>query len=48
MADGGNVYLLVDSRGPLITKAQYRAVTFKVVDAVAGSTVSGMVFGVEE
>ena len=35
VADGDNVYLLVDSGGRLITKAQYRAVTFKVVDAVA-------------
>jgi len=35
VADGDNVYLLVDSAGRLITKAQYRAVTFKVIDAVA-------------
>ena len=35
VADGDNVYLLVDSGGRLITKAQYRAATFKVVDAVA-------------
>lgn len=35
VADGDNVYLLVDSGGRLITKAQYRAVTFKVIDAVA-------------
>ncbi len=35
VADGDNVYLLVDSGGRLITKAQYRAATFKVIDAVA-------------
>jgi len=35
VADGDNVYLLVDSAGRLITKAQYRPVTFKIIDAVA-------------
>ena len=35
VADGDNVYLLVDSGGRLITKDQYPAATFKVIDAVA-------------
>jgi len=35
VADGDNVYLLVDTAGRLITRDQYRAVTFKVIDAVA-------------
>jgi len=35
VADGDNGYLLVDSGGRLITKAQYRAATFTVIDAVA-------------
>ncbi|NQW24112.1 MAG: hypothetical protein HQ475_11765 [SAR202 cluster bacterium] len=35
VADGDNVYLLVDSAGRLVTKNQYEAATFKVIDAVA-------------
>lgn len=35
VSDGDNVYLLVDSAGRLVTKNQYQAATFKVIDAVA-------------
>ena len=35
VADGDNVYLLVDAAGRAITRKQYQAATFKVIDAVA-------------
>lgn len=35
VADGDNVYLLVDAAGRPITRKQYQAAIFKMVDAVA-------------